>query len=85
MKKNKYDIKKLDYTIQGGYRYDTQIWTSTDGGKTYFHCGLGKFCRTLEEAKAYKNEMEKLEAKSASVPERIVNILEKYMRKIAAF
>lgn len=75
--KNRYEIKKLDFTIDGGYNYDVQVWSSTDGGETYFHCGLGKFCRTLEEALAYKAGMDVLEhcPKAPAVMKRAIRIL----------
>lgn len=75
--KNRYEIKKLDFTIDGGYNYDVQIWSSTDGGETYFHCGLGKFCRTLEEALAYKAGMNVIDhcPKAPAVMKRAIRFL----------
>ena len=34
------------------------LWTSLDGGKTFYHCGVGKYCKTLEEAEEYKQQEE---------------------------
>ncbi len=50
-------IKELHFPIDC-YHYDAQIWSSVDGGKSWYHCGHGKYFRTLEEANAYKAEQE---------------------------
>lgn len=55
---NRYEIKQLSFPLDGVYNYDVQRWTSVDGGKTFSHCGFGKYCRTEAEARAYKMEME---------------------------
>lgn len=50
-------IIELDHTHPAwkhGYRYNIQITTSIDGGKKFWYCGLGKFCKTKEEVKAYE-------------------------------
>lgn len=51
-------IKKFTFPLDGVYKYDAQVWTSIDGGKTFYHCGCGKYCKTLAEAKAYKKQVE---------------------------
>ena len=57
----KVTIEKFDFPIdrEGTLNYDVQIWTSVDGGQTYYHCGHGKACRTEQEAREY----------AASIPE----------------
>lgn len=50
-------IQKLAFPVQG-YAYNAQIWRSIDGGETFAYCGCGKYFRTLEEAEAYKNQIE---------------------------
>lgn len=51
-------IKELSFPLDGVYKYDAQLWTSIDGGKTFYHCGVGKYCKTLEEAEEYKQQEE---------------------------
>ena len=51
-------IKELSFPLDGVYKYDAQLWTSLDGGKTFYHCGVGKYCKTLEEAEEYKQQEE---------------------------
>ena len=52
----KYKILPLHFPIDG-YSYNVQQWTSVDGGKTFWYCGFGKYCRTIEECKEYiKNQ-----------------------------
>ena len=45
-------IEQLAFPV-AGYEYDVKVWISVDGGQTYAHCGLGKFCRTEQEAQEY--------------------------------
>ena len=45
-------VCKLAFPVDG-YRYNAQIWTSTDGGATFWYCGQGNFFKTREEAEAY--------------------------------
>lgn len=54
----KVKIEKLSFPIDGVYNYNALIFRSVDGGKTFLHCGYGKYCKTFEEAEAYKNEIE---------------------------
>ena len=53
----KYRIEKLHVPIDGVYHYNVQELTSVDGGKTFWYCGFGKFCRTLEEANIAAHNM----------------------------
>jgi len=53
----KYKIEKLHFPVDGVYNYNVQELTSVDGGKSFWYCGFGKFCRTLEEANEYINSM----------------------------
>jgi len=36
-----------------GYLYNVQEWRSVDGGKTFAYCGIGKFCKTIDECCEY--------------------------------
>ena len=51
-------IKKLFFPLDNIYYYNAQKWISLDGGKTFYHCGEGKYCKTLEEAEEYKKQEE---------------------------
>lgn len=57
----KVNIIELNYLHPAwydGYRYDAQMITSVDGGETFWHCGVGKFCKTKEEAEEYRRSVE---------------------------
>lgn len=54
----KVKIEKLSFPINGVYNYNAMIFRSVDSGKTFCYCGYGKYCKTLEEAESYKNEIE---------------------------
>lgn len=47
---NKYKIRKTSFPLDGVYNYSVEIWTSIDGGKSYWYCGFGKYARTWKEA-----------------------------------
>lgn len=49
----KYRVEKLHFPVDGIYNYNVQELISVDGGNTFWYCGSGKFCRTLEEANEY--------------------------------
>ena len=53
----KYRVEKLHFPLDGVYEYNVQEFTSVDGGKTFWYCGFGKFCKTLEEANEYVQKM----------------------------
>jgi hypothetical protein len=55
--KRKYNVEKLSFPIDNIYNYNVQVLTSVDG-ENYFYCGIGKFCRTEEEANNYITEYE---------------------------
>lgn len=42
----------------GVFQYSAQVNTSIDGGITFWHCGDGRYCKTLEEAEQYKAKIE---------------------------
>ena len=54
---NRAVINKLRFPIEG-YSYNVQIETSVDGGRNFYYCGNGRYFRTEEEAKAFKEEIE---------------------------
>ncbi len=37
-----------------GYKYNVRIFTSVDGGKKFYYCGVGRYCKNLREI--YKTE-----------------------------
>jgi len=41
------------------YRYNVQQWTKVDG--VWYYCGIGRFCKTLKEAKQEKQRIERSE------------------------
>lgn len=53
-------IKKLDFPVDRILSYNVQIVRSVDGGKNFWYCGCGTFCRTEEEARDFlSNQKEK--------------------------
>lgn len=52
MVKRKAVIHENHFPIDG-YLYDVKILTSVDGGKNWYYCGHGKFCKTREEAEEF--------------------------------
>ncbi len=48
----KYRIEKLAFPVDG-YLYNVQMLTCVDGGQNYYYCGIGKYCKTEQEAKEY--------------------------------
>lgn len=50
--KHKYHIEKPAFPIDG-YKFNVQVLISVDGGENFYHCGIGKFCKTEEEAMEY--------------------------------
>ena len=57
---NKVHIHPLNFSFEG-YTVNAQIYTSVDGGKTFYYCGNGKYFKTLEEALLFKAEVEEVE------------------------
>ena len=51
----KANIIKLNFPIDG-YYYNVQILRSVDDGKSYWYCGCGKYCKTLDEANIYASK-----------------------------
>ena len=49
---------KIVTTENVEYPYNVQIWTSVDGNDWYYS-GNGKFCKTLEEAESFANQIER--------------------------
>ena len=50
-------IEKLAFPIDG-YTYNVMEWHSVDGGKNFWHCGHGRYCRTLREAERYAESVD---------------------------
>ena len=52
--------KKVTITKQemaDGTRWNAQVWAKTSEGFVY--CGIGRFCKSLEEAESYKQTVMK--------------------------
>ena len=41
------------YAFEIGMRYNLQIWVSYNKGKTWNYCGVGRFCKDMEEVNEY--------------------------------
>ena len=54
----KYIIEKNSFSIDG-FKYNTQVWISIDGGDTFWYTGIGRFTRTKKEARQYIQEYKK--------------------------
>ena len=48
----KFQIEKLAFNVDG-FHYNVSVWISVDDGKTFYYCGIGKFCKTREDCKRY--------------------------------
>ena len=38
----KFNIETLSFPIEGN-KYNLQVLTSVDGGRTFYYCGIGRF------------------------------------------
>lgn len=56
--KAQYRIEKTSFPLDGQYNYSAEVDLSTDEGKHYYHCGIGKYTRTFEEAVEYCKQYE---------------------------
>jgi len=45
-------IEKVKNPVDG-HKYNVQVWTSVDGGKNYYYCGVGRFCKSKRECKEF--------------------------------
>ena len=54
---NKYIIEALEWSVNG-YTHAVKCLTSTDGGRTWYYSGNGKYFRNEVAAKSYKRKME---------------------------
>ena len=52
---HRYITERLHFPVDG-YMYNVQRWSSVDGGKNFYYCGYGKYCKTEEEAREYINK-----------------------------
>ena len=53
----KYTVEALHFPVDG-YEYIVMLWTSVDGGETFYHCGVSKYFKTEAEARRYAEEQE---------------------------
>ena len=49
---NKIVIQQRD---DADFPYNVQLHTSVDGGRSWFYCGIGRFCRTLDDARLMRD------------------------------
>ena len=56
--KHKYEIEKPAFPVDG-YNYNVKVLISIDGGENFYYCGIGKFCKTEEEAAEYIEQHKK--------------------------
>lgn len=52
---HRYEIKPLFFPVDG-YKFNAQVWISTDGGATFAYCGIGTYTRTEHEARAWVDQ-----------------------------
>ena len=55
----KYRIEELSFPLDGVYKFNAQVLISVNGGRSYWYSGIGKFCKTREEAEKYCEEYER--------------------------
>ena len=55
----KVNIRKNFYPVYGVYKYDAQVLRSIDGGRTFYHCGEGRYCKSYKEARTFKLKVER--------------------------
>lgn len=48
-------IKPLHF-VMDGYTFSVEVWTSLDGGKTWYYCGIGKYAKTEDDANRIADE-----------------------------
>ena len=53
----KCSIEKLAFPVDG-YTYNVMEWRNVDGGENFWHCGHGRYCRTLREAEQYAESVD---------------------------
>ena len=51
MLKRKYNIDRIDNPVDG-YGYNVQVFMTVDG-ENFYYCGIGKFCKTEQDAQDY--------------------------------
>lgn len=67
----KYSIHQFYFPVDG-YTHYVQVDRSVDGGKTFWHCGEGKYFRSFQDAKVWKQEQEKLDAETESIMNPVI-------------
>lgn len=60
--KRKYTVERLSFCPYDGMEWNAMVWISVDGGENYYHCGIGKYCKTREAAEAFCAEYERTHA-----------------------
>lgn len=58
----KYKVVRLHFPVDG-YRYNVQILTSIDNGRTYYYCGQGRYCKTIHDCLEYIRQVKEEAAK----------------------
>lgn len=54
-----YHIDETSYPIDGVYTHDAKVFLSVDGGENFYYCGIGRFCKSRDEAEAWCAEYER--------------------------
>lgn len=50
VRKASIDLTSQFMRMETGYSINVTGWTSIDGGRTFAHCGFGRYCRNIREA-----------------------------------
>ena len=58
MVKHKVVISRYSFPVDG-YKWNAQVLTSIDNGKTWYYGGNGKFYKTRKEARDFRDQMKK--------------------------
>ena len=51
----RYKVSKLAFPISD-YKYNVQVLMSVDGGRNFYYCGIGRYCKSKEEALIYVSQ-----------------------------
>lgn len=54
----KFKTSKMYFPVEK-YRFNVQVFTSSDGGNTFYYAGEGRFTRTKKEARKYIKKYKK--------------------------
>ncbi len=49
--------KQENHFLDGSPCWNAQIWTKVNDRHGFVYCGMGRFCKSPEEAESYKKEV----------------------------